>query len=205
MADLPIYQQIARDIATRIVTKDFIVGDKISGRSVLASEYNVSPETIRRAINLLVDAGCVSVSHGQGVIIKSVSKAKDYLKTFSSMINAVALKEELECLREKRLEIDLKINDIIDKLLDLNTRFNYSDPMRRFEFTINDDSQLVNKTIKESGFYQKTQMTIIGVKKKDQFNLSPGPDCVLESGDILVIVGDIDRLEEVEKLIDVSN
>ncbi|MDF2533128.1 MAG: transcriptional regulator, GntR family, partial [Clostridia bacterium] len=49
----PIYKKIAIDIANKIVKGDIKEKDKISGRSVLASMYNVSPETIRRAVALL--------------------------------------------------------------------------------------------------------------------------------------------------------
>ena len=37
----PVYQKIAIDIANRIVGGDFSIGDKLYGRSALASHYNV--------------------------------------------------------------------------------------------------------------------------------------------------------------------
>ena len=49
----PVYKNIALDIANKIINGEFKVGEKISGRSTLAGVYNVSPETIRRAIALL--------------------------------------------------------------------------------------------------------------------------------------------------------
>lgn len=201
MNTLPVYQQIARDIANRIATKDLKEGDKISGRSILASEYKVSPETIRRAINILVEAGCVEVSHSYGVLILSANKALEYLKNEGSLNDVMELRAQLDELRLQRTQIDLQINQIIDSLVDLNTRFNYSDPMRRFEFAVHDNSKIVNKTIKEIGFYQKTGMTIIGVRKSNGFTISPGPDFYLETGDTLVIIGDIERLKDVEVLI----
>lgn len=45
---LPQYMQIALSIAGRIAGGDVPEGAKISGRSKLSSEYNVSPETIRK-------------------------------------------------------------------------------------------------------------------------------------------------------------
>ena len=47
---LPQYMQIALSIAGRIAGGDVPEGAKISGRSKLSSEYNVSPETIRKAV-----------------------------------------------------------------------------------------------------------------------------------------------------------
>ena len=49
------YLQIALDLATRIARGELAEGSRIYGRSVMASEYNVSPETIRRALRLLAD------------------------------------------------------------------------------------------------------------------------------------------------------
>ena len=47
---LPQYIQIALSSARRIAGGDVPEGAKISGRSKLSSEYNVSPETIRKAV-----------------------------------------------------------------------------------------------------------------------------------------------------------
>ena len=52
---LPVYQTIALDLARRIINQEFSVGEKISGRTLLAGQYSVSPETIRKAIFLLKD------------------------------------------------------------------------------------------------------------------------------------------------------
>ena len=49
------YLQIALDLATRIARGELAEGSRIYGRSVMASEYGVSPETIRRALRLLAD------------------------------------------------------------------------------------------------------------------------------------------------------
>ena len=56
-----LYYSIAVDLARRIVKREFTEGMKVSGRSLLASQYQVSPETIRKAIALLKDAGVVDV------------------------------------------------------------------------------------------------------------------------------------------------
>ena len=51
----PVYSQIALDIAMRISRGEIQESTKLYGRSVLASQYGVSPETIRRAIKILED------------------------------------------------------------------------------------------------------------------------------------------------------
>ena len=42
-----IYAKIAMDIANRIVNGEIPEGKRLSGRSLMSSEYGVSPETIR--------------------------------------------------------------------------------------------------------------------------------------------------------------
>lgn len=48
----PKYRQISLDIARKIINGDIKEGEKLYGRSELAALYNVSPETIRRAITV---------------------------------------------------------------------------------------------------------------------------------------------------------
>ena len=67
----PRYQQIAVAIAERIVDGKYPIGSKIYARSTLASNFNVSPETARKAINVLVDLEIMEVRHGSGAFISS--------------------------------------------------------------------------------------------------------------------------------------
>lgn len=49
----PRYVKIAMAVAERIYRGEFAIGEKVRGRSTLAGQYGVSPETIRRATSLL--------------------------------------------------------------------------------------------------------------------------------------------------------
>ena len=71
IARQPRYQQIALQIAERIVRNELKVGQKIYARSTLATTFAVSPETARKAINVLSDLGIVDPVHGSGVNIAS--------------------------------------------------------------------------------------------------------------------------------------
>lgn len=51
------YQQIAADVAGKIVSGGYKEGERIFARSALSVHYGVSPETSRRAIALLADLG----------------------------------------------------------------------------------------------------------------------------------------------------
>ena len=57
----PQYIRIAYFLASRIAEGDFPIGKRLSGRSKLSSEYQVSPETMRRALQILADMKVVEV------------------------------------------------------------------------------------------------------------------------------------------------
>ena len=76
---IPRYQQIAVEIASRIASEEYKVGDKIYARSSIAGQYGVSPETARRAICVLCDLEIVSSEKGSGVTIKSTENAIIFL------------------------------------------------------------------------------------------------------------------------------
>ncbi|AZK44585.1 MULTISPECIES: TrkA C-terminal domain-containing protein [Erysipelothrix] len=195
------YQQIALDIAARIARNDLLEGERISGRSILSSEYGVSPETIRRAMSLLEEVEVVHVANNYGVIIGAKEAAIAYLDSFSSVSDVTQLKHRLNALMDKRHEIDEEIRTIISQIVDLSGRFSFSDPLKRFEFTLHAGSKLIGQTIGSSAFYQTTKMTIIALNRQGTMILSPGPDAVFEENDVLVVVGHVADVVKVEMLV----
>ena len=81
------YIKIAKDIASKIVSGEFPEGSILKGRSLLASMYNVSPETIRKSVQVLADERILFVKHGVGVFIDSRLKAQKYLQMFENQTN----------------------------------------------------------------------------------------------------------------------
>lgn len=92
---LPRYQQIAIEIAERIVDNRYQVGDKIHARSTLATTFGVSPETARKAVNILVDLNIMEVKHGSGVFVASKSKAVTYLEQYKDVQSIEEIKNNL--------------------------------------------------------------------------------------------------------------
>ena len=84
------YMRIAISVAERIAAGELREGEKISGRSKLSSEYEVSPETVRRAIQLLSDMRVVAVKEQSGVYVLSADNAKRYLRNFDEKKDVVA-------------------------------------------------------------------------------------------------------------------
>ena len=77
---IPKYQQIATDIAYKIVNGIYQEDQKIYARSAIGSQYSVSSETARRAMCILADWDVVTIEKNSGVLIKSVDNAKNFLQ-----------------------------------------------------------------------------------------------------------------------------
>ena len=100
------YEEIALDIANMIYKEDFKEGDRIHGRSTLAGMYNVSPETVRRAIKLLEDVDVVKSFRGSGIKVLSKDNAFKYINTFKNIESVASYKATLLSLLEQRNELE---------------------------------------------------------------------------------------------------
>ncbi|KAA5773548.1 GntR family transcriptional regulator, partial [Pseudomonas aeruginosa] len=105
------------DIANRIYDGEFKEGEKIYGRSTLAGEYNVSPETIRKSIKILEDVQIVRSEKGSGVIISSRENALKFIRRFSDIKSLKELEQEARSLINERAALDKKLTDTITKIL----------------------------------------------------------------------------------------
>ncbi|WP_209700822.1 TrkA C-terminal domain-containing protein [Clostridium algifaecis] len=196
-----VYQKIAIDIANRILNGDFSIGDKLHGRSSLSSLYNVSPETIRRAIILLNEMDIVEVKRGSGIIIRSVDKCVQFIDKFKSMDSINSSKNKILDLLDKKKklekEIDMKINDLID----YSNRFVNINPFIPFEFKIYTGLSIIGKTVSESKFWQNTNATVVGIRRNGNLILSPGPNSIFKENDIFLVIGEEDVYTKVKKFL----
>lgn len=69
-SDQPIYAQLANIIRQQIADGIFRPGDQLPSESQLCRRFSISPMTVRRSINLLVDQGVVSTAQGRGTFVK---------------------------------------------------------------------------------------------------------------------------------------
>jgi K+/H+ antiporter YhaU regulatory subunit KhtT len=197
----PIYQKIAIDIANRIIIGDFSVGDKLRGRSSLSSHYNVSPETIRRAIILLNDMDIVEVIKGSGIIVKSVDNCLKFVEKFKDIDFLNLSKKEILNLFEEKNKLEKKIREKIDEFTDYSSRFINSNPFMPFEFEIYKGLCIIGKSISESKFWQNTGATVIGIRRGKNLILSPGPYAVFQEGDVILAIGEESSYCKVKKFI----
>ena len=112
------YIMIAIDLAERIVNGDYKEGQKISGRSTLAGLYNVSPETIRRSLSILQEAGVVRVVPGIGMFVDSVEAAQGYLAESGQYKVIKEMQERLAQFIAKRNKLNVDIENLTNELLD---------------------------------------------------------------------------------------
>lgn len=201
----PVYRQIAKDIAHRMVRGELEEHTRLSGRSILSSDYGVSPETIRRSLNLLAEYHCVQVVRSSGVIIGKKEHAIRFLSELSSTDDVTELRHRLTLLMEQRQALDIEISEVIDMIVDQASRFSHTDPLNRFEFVIESHSKLDGVTIADSQFYQLTNMTIIGMTRDGEMQLSPGPKAVLKTGDVLIVSGSLEDVGKVQLLVQSSD
>lgn len=197
--DNPRYMNIALDVAGRICNGEFKEGDKIFGRSTLASEYNVSPETIRRAVNLLEDMQVVMSTQGSGIHIFSLNNAYSFVRKFQNKATIRSLKNEIRLLLAQKKEIENAINEKIDTIVDYSDRLKNLNILTPIGIEVDDYSQLIGRTISETKFWQNTGATIIAIERNGSLVLSPGPYGGFEKEDTIFVVGGEDVVERIKK------
>ena len=116
--NLPRYVKIAHDICSKILSGEFKEGDIIKGRSLLASTYNVSPETIRKAITILANEGIVEVKQGVGIFVDSVIKAKQYADKWDAQTTIDEQYNKVTTLIEEANKLNTKLQEALNAMID---------------------------------------------------------------------------------------
>lgn len=194
---IPTYERIAIDLASRIYDGKFKVGEKIHGRSTLASEYNVSPETVRRAIKILEDVEIVQSTKGSGIVIASRENAYKYIHRFSNLASIKDLEKQMNDLIKERNKIDEELLNTLKKILDYSGKLRHTNPLAPIEIEVLSDCKHIGKTISEVKFWQNTGGTVIGMKRNGNLIISPGPYALILEGDVLLVIGDDETYERV--------
>lgn len=199
--EIPRYIKIAVDVAMRIYKGELVVGVKLRGRSILACEYNVSPETIRKSMKLLEDTDVVEVNKGSGVIVKSKDKAFDFIQGFKDKENIGMLRNNVKTLLNQKKDIEKQINEINEKIIDYSYRFKNVNLIDPIEVKIPSQSHLIEMSIGQSKFWHNTGGTIVGIKRENKVFISPGPYWEFKENDILLVVGDQGVLDRIQKFL----
>ncbi|GHI00924.1 TrkA C-terminal domain-containing protein [Neobacillus kokaensis] len=189
-AQIPTYERIAIDLANRIYDGELKEGEKIYGRSTLASEYKVSPETVRRAIKILEDVEIVHSTKGSGIVIASKEKAFKYISRFSNLASMKELEKQMNTLISERNRMDEQIYETLRKIMDYSGKLRHTNPLTPIEVDVFPGCQHIGKSISELKFWQNTGGTVIGIKRNGELIISPGPYASILENDVLLVIGD---------------
>lgn len=196
------YLQIALDIATRIASGEMPVGSRIYGRSVMASEYSVSPETIRRALRLLADMKVVDVKPQSGAIVLSSDNARRYIENFDESADVHKLHTEFKNLLGEYEKMNRKLIGLATAMVKSRSTFtSASQPFINYEVPVPKNSPLIGKSIGTLQFWQSTGGTIVAIRRGQTVILSPGPYAELYDGDVIILVGNPAAAEAAHRLV----
>ncbi len=68
----PAYMQIVRILSEQIASGHYRAGDQLPSEAQLCAQFAVSPMTVRRSVNILVDRGLVSATQGKGTFVRAL-------------------------------------------------------------------------------------------------------------------------------------
>lgn len=72
----PAYVQLVNILKDQIIQGVYLPGSRLPSESELCKRYQVSPMTVRRSINILLDQGIVSTIQGSGTYVKAPDLGK---------------------------------------------------------------------------------------------------------------------------------
>lgn len=186
---IPRYQQIAVQIAERIVENRYKVGEKIHARSTLASNFNVSPETARKAINVLVDLDIMEVRHGSGAYVASREKAQEFVEKYKNVQSVQEIRQEMLDGVERQQQELLNFVELLDTLVNQTKQARDISPFIPYELKLTESASHMEKSVVELNIWQETGATIVAIQTETALLLSPGPYAKLSIGNTIYFVG----------------
>ncbi len=189
------YTRIAISLAERIASGQLKEGDKLSGRSKLSPEYNVSPETIRRTLRLLADMKVVEVKEQSGVYVLSADNARRYLHNFADQTDIRGKQQQLKELLVRQEHLNRQMAALCRDILDETSQT--PDALPNYYCRIPDDWPHSGTTVGALRFWQATGATIVAIRRSLSYIVSPGPYAELYAGDAVIFVGGVKAREAV--------
>ena len=118
----PAYSQLANILQKQISLGTYRPGDRLPSESQLRATYKVSPMTVRRAINILVEKDVVRTSQGLGTFVSSLKmhKATFGLDEFYRVLNTNG-DTLVKILEARIIKTDERIAGLLDTDVNRNT------------------------------------------------------------------------------------
>lgn len=198
--ELPQYMRIAVSVAVRIADGQLAEGEKLSGRSKLSSEYQVSPETIRKSVQLLRDMQVVTVKEQSGVYVRSAENAKRYLQMVGEKNELRQKKQRLRALLAQQEAVARQVSELCGSILDDSVQPEQAaEQLKTFSCRVPQDWPDAGKTLGSLHFWQATGATVVAIARADALTVSPGSYAGLRSEDRILFVGDQEAREAVAR------
>jgi K+/H+ antiporter YhaU regulatory subunit KhtT len=181
------YEEIAQDLAQRIADGDLAEGSRVLGRSALAGQYQVSPETIRRAVAILAERSIVQSVAGSGIRVLSRYAAREYLDSQQTRTTLEEADRELRALLRQRDELNARIEAALDRVMShatgaLSTR-------NVEEVVIKNGAWAAGRSLVEIRLRSCTGATVAALTRGEVDYFSPPADMLLQPGDVVTLVG----------------
>lgn len=187
--DRPVYERVAYEIAIQIANGKVVEGAKIKGRSLASTQFNVSTETMRKALNVLQENGVITIKEQSGAQVVSREQALKFSEAFK---DEIALKNSFQAfhsLLDESKTIQQRIKKELSRLekkYDIN---HSSTPIRTFDYQLSELHPLVGRTVRSTNFYKVTGATLYGIVGNVTIS-SPSSEYVFQPFDILYFSGD---------------
>jgi len=117
-SEVPIYQQLKDQIVMRIAMRDLEPGESLPSVRELASDLGVNLHTIRKSYNQLKAEGFVHVNRRKGAVVAKLPIALDDEQKLLVDDGLNTLIATLVCSGKSHDEIRLKINSILDRMIE---------------------------------------------------------------------------------------
>lgn len=101
------YQRVVRDVQEKIVSGQFMGGEKLPSTRELATEHRVSPGTVQRALAELRSAGLIYSHQGSGSYVSESASTTDLDPTAQAI---KALETQVERLAARLDQIEHRLN-----------------------------------------------------------------------------------------------
>lgn len=184
----PRYEKIAYEIAKRVVSYQINEGDKLRGRSLLASEYGVSSETIRKAMRLLTNIGVVEVRSRSGIYVVSRSAAEQYLEQYRKQHETHRLFTDTQELLNESERVHRMLEKHVKRLLETSKSDAF--PFDFFTLKLTSDDANIGETLSSLRFWNRTHGLVLAVEQDTHLYQAPNPKMTLDAGMTLYVLGD---------------
>lgn len=184
------FQQIAVEVAKKIAIGEYPVGEKIKSRSTLAASFGVSPETTRRALNILADLHIVNLKHGSGAVVTSKERAIEFLEDFEQTNDIETQKNRiLKHIEQQEFELQ-ELKGLVSVYLEQTKLVNKKYPLDPYGLKLTSDSDLIGKQLQEAQVWHKTGAIIVAIERKNELLLAPSPYQSFQKDDTIYFIGE---------------